>query len=427
MPEPTPTVFDSLIPELRKAIADAGYTQPTPIQAAAIPPLLKGEDLLGCAQTGTGKTAAFALPILQRLAKEDVARSLQRRHPRALILAPTRELAAQIDENIMTYGKYLRLPHAVVFGGVGIEPQIDKLARGVAILTATPGRLRDLVNRKALFLDHVDTVVLDEADRMLDMGFLPEIKAIIAMLPHKRQSLFFSATLVPEISRLARSFLTAPRPVEVAIEPEKPTVERIRQQVFFVDQEHKLGLLKELLNRPEFSKVILFSRMRHLANRLERTLRHEGFATAAIHGDKSQGARTNALNAFKAGKVKVLVATDIAARGIDVDDVTHVINFDLPDEPETYVHRIGRTARAGAGGEAISIVCGHDRNALRDIEKFIAMQVPWDKTHPLHSEKARTAMGAEATFQRKQRAPRPPRAQRPPQQKQKPRDNSKKR
>lgn len=405
------SVFDSLIPELIKAIGDAGYTTPTPIQTQAIPHLLKGKDLLGCAQTGTGKTAAFTLPILNKLAKENVVKSLQRKCPRALILTPTRELAAQINDNIATYAKYTRVPYGVVFGGVSIQPQMDMLAHGCAILTATPGRLLDLLNQRAVFLDHIDVVVLDEADRMLDMGFLPDIRKIIALLPERRQSLFFSATLSNAITTLARSFIRN-KPAEVRIEPEKPTVERINQRVLFVDKEDKYALLKSLLDNPAYQKVIIFSRMKHYADRLCKNLVRDKYLAAAIHGEKSQGARTRALEGFKNNQVRILVATDIAARGIDVDDVTHVINFDLPEESATYVHRIGRTARAGASGEALSFVCAHDRNALRDIEKFIAMRIAIDMNNPLHSDAARNAMGADASFKRVQRPPRSARVQR---------------
>lgn len=401
------SVFDTLIPPLQKAIAEINYTTPTPIQKQAMPYLFEGRDLFGCAQTGTGKTAAFALPILNRLAKEDVLRTLQRKFPRALILTPTRELAAQINDNIASYAKYVRVPYGVVFGGVGIQPQIAQLARGVAILTATPGRLLDLLNQKAVFLDHIDTVVLDEADRMLDMGFLPDIRKIIAHLPKQRQSLFFSATLSDEITKLARSFINT-KPAEVRITPEQPAVDRITQKIYFVDKENKYALLKMLLDKPELQRTIVFMRMKHMADRVSRNLMRDHYPTAAIHGDKSQGARTRALEQFKSGEARILVATDIAARGIDVDDVTHVINFDLPEEEETYVHRIGRTARAGASGAAISLVCAHDRNALRDIEKFLRRNIPVETAgNPLHSEAARTAMGADASFKRAVRPPRP--------------------
>ena len=394
-------VFEALNPALRKAIAAVGYTVPTPIQAKAIPPLLKGRDLIGCAQTGTGKTAAFALPILHRLALEN--RAVRPCRPHVLILAPTRELVAQIGENVEAYARFQKTPSAVVFGGVNITPQIRKLEAGVAVLVATPGRLLDLCAQKALFLDSIRTVVLDEADRMLDMGFLPDIRRILDRLPERRQSLFFSATLSPEITELAEQFVRG-EAVTIRIDPGKPAVERIRQTVYFVDKENKVALLKELLENPKAFRVIVFPRMKHGADRLCRQLTKAGFKAAALHGDKSQNARLRALSGFRDGTIHVLVATDIAARGIDVDDVTHVINYDLPDEPETYVHRIGRTARAGAEGEAISLVCAQDRNALRDIERFIRRPIPQKLDHPFHSETARTAMGAVAS--------RPPRGER---------------
>lgn len=388
-----PTVFDQLNPNLRRAIADLGYKAPSPIQREAIGPILAGRDLMGCAQTGTGKTAAFCLPLLHRLAAEHA--TVRPLRPRVLILAPTRELAAQIGENLSAYAKYQKTPSAVVFGGVNINPQIEALRRGVAVLVATPGRLLDLCGQRALFLDAVNAVVLDEADRMLDMGFLPDIRKVLDRLPARRQSLFFSATLSPEIADLAKRFIRT-KPVTVRIDPGTPAVERIAQRVLFVDKENKYNLLKWLLDNPKCFRVIVFPRMKHGADRLCKQLIRDGFPAAALHGDKSQNARTRALEGFRSGKVQVLVATDIAARGIDVDDVTHVVNYDLPDEPETYVHRIGRTARAGAEGEAISLVCAHDRQALREIERFIGRAIPQQLDQPLHSEFARNAMGADA-------------------------------
>ncbi len=388
------SVFEQLNKQLRLAIKDAGYEKATPIQAKAIPILLKGKDLMGCAQTGTGKTAAFALPILHRLALLNMP--VRPNAPQVLILAPTRELAAQIGDNLYQYTKYQRTSYAVVFGGVNINPQIQQLDRGVAILVATPGRLLDLCMQRHCSLASVQTVVLDEADRMLDMGFLPDIRKIIARLPEQRQSLFFSATLSAEVTTLAESFIHGTAE-EVRIDPGKPAVERIRQSVYFVDKEHKLDVLKTLLDDPKAFRVIVFPRMKHGADRLCKQLTKAGFKAAALHGDKSQNARLRALSEFREGKVQVLVATDIAARGIDVDDVTHVVNFDLPDEEETYVHRIGRTARAGAEGEAISLVAAQDRNALRAIEKFIRREIPQRLEHPWHSEAARTAMGAAAS------------------------------
>ena len=401
-------VFARLNPALRRAIEKMGYRAPTPIQADAIPPVLEGRDVMGCAQTGTGKTAAFCLPLLHRLAATHA--TVRPGRPRVLILAPTRELAAQIGENLAAYAKGLAIPTAVVFGGVSANPQIEALRRGVAVLVATPGRLLDLCLQRHLALDGVDAVVLDEADRMLDMGFLPDISKILERLPAKRQSLFFSATLAPEVVALAKRFIRG-QAVTVRVDPGQPTVERIRQRVLFVDKENKLALLKWVLDSPKCFRVIVFPRMKHGADRLAKQLTRDGFPAAALHSDKSQGARQRALEAFRSGKIQVLVATDIAARGIDVDDVTHVINYDLPDEPETYVHRIGRTARAGAEGEAISLVCAHDRQALRDIERLIGKPIPQQLDHPLHSEAARTAMGADAV--RPKRRPAPPPQARP--------------
>lgn len=387
------TVFELLNKHLKRAIDEMGYAQPTPIQQQAIQPVLEGRDVFGCAQTGTGKTAAFSLPLLHRLAER--REPLRPCRPLLLILAPTRELAAQIGENIEAYAKYQGTSCLTVFGGVNIRPQMDQLKKGVAVLVATPGRLLDLCAQQALFLDRIHAVVLDEADRMLDMGFLPDIRKILVKLPKQRQSLFFSATLTPEISDLAGQFIRT-EPVEIRIDPGTPTAEKVAQRVLFVDKENKYALLKWVLDSPKCFRVIVFPRMKHNADRLSKQLTRDGFPAASLHGDKSQNARMRALEGFKSGKIQVLVATDIAARGIDVEDVTHVINYDLPDEPETYVHRIGRTARAGAGGEGISLVCAHDRDALRSIERFIGRKVPQDLNHPLHSETARNAMGAEA-------------------------------
>lgn len=392
------SVFEKLNPALQRAIAEKGYKTPSPIQAQAIEPVLEGRDVMGCAQTGTGKTAAFSLPLLHRLAAEH--RAVRPLRPSVLILAPTRELAAQIGENITAYAKYQQTPCAVVFGGVNINPQIERLRSGVAVLVATPGRLLDLCNQRALHLDAIKAVVLDEADRMLDMGFLPDIRKILAKLPQKRQSLFFSATLAPDVVDLAKSFIRT-NPVRIHIDPETPAVERIAQRALFVEKETKYNLLKWLLESPKCFRVIVFPRMKHGADRLSKQLTRDGFPSASLHGDKSQGARLRALEGFRTGKIQVLVATDIAARGIDVDDITHVINYDLPDEPETYIHRIGRTARAGAEGEAISLVCAHDRQALRTIERCIGKTVPQDLNHPFHSEFARNAMGSDAVRPKK--------------------------
>jgi len=385
-------VFAELLPELRRAVAEEGYPEPTPIQEQAIPPLLAGRDLIGCAQTGTGKTAAFVLPILQFLSGNP--RPTMRNRPRALILAPTRELAAQIGESIRAYGRHLRHSQVVIFGGVGQHPQVVALQRGVDFAVATPGRLLDLMQQGHVRLDAVEIFVLDEADRMFDMGFLPDVRRIIAKLPARRQSLFFSATMAPEIVALARTLVCDP--VQVAIAPERPTVERIAQKVMFVEPEQKDELLAELLRDTRIDRVLVFTRMKHAADKVMRRLAASGITAAAIHGNKSQNARTAALAGFKAGRIRVLVATDIAARGIDVDGITHVINYDLPHEPETYIHRIGRTARAGAAGDAVSFCGSRERDDLRAIERLIRQQIPVNQAHRHHSEAARLATGAAA-------------------------------
>lgn len=366
MPEAHPT-FDGLglIPELLSAVKRAGYARPTPIQQLAIPPALSGRDVLGCAQTGTGKTATFALPLLQHLD----ARVGNKPRLRALILTPTRELAAQIGESIRTYGEDLDLWHTVIFGGVNDKPQIAELRRGVDLLVATPGRLLDLMGRGVVALDEVELFVLDEADRMLDMGFLPDVRRITKALPKDRQTMFFSATMPPPIRKLAEGLLD--RPVSVAVTPVASTVDAIEQRVFFVKKADKRHLLAKLLRDPSVEHTLVFSRTKHGANRIVRQLERAGISAQAIHGNKSQGARTRALDAFRSGTLKVLVATDIAARGIDVDGVSHVINFDLPNVAETYVHRIGRTARAGASGVAWSFCDAEERPYLASIEKLI--------------------------------------------------------
>jgi ATP-dependent RNA helicase RhlE len=371
MPEAHLT-FDGLglIPDLLSAIKRAGYVTPTPIQQLAIPPALAGRDVLGCAQTGTGKTATFALPMLQHL--DELVSNKPRL--RALILTPTRELAAQISASIESYGQDLNLWHTVIFGGVSDKPQIKELDRGVDLLVATPGRLLDLMGRGVVRLDEVELFVLDEADRMLDMGFLPDVRRITKALPKDRQTMFFSATMPPQIRRLAEGLLD--RPVSVAVAPVSSTVDLIQQQVFFVKKSDKRTLLVELLRDPKVEHTLVFSRTKHGANRIVKQLDKAGIAAAAIHGNKSQGARTRALDSFRTGELKVLVATDIAARGIDVEGVTHVINFDLPNVPETYVHRIGRTARAGASGTAWSLCDAEERPFLASIEKLIDKRIP---------------------------------------------------
>ena len=381
--------FGALLPSLQRAVRENGYSEPTPIQTQSLPPLLERRDLYGCAQTGTGKTAAFALPILQRLAQEETPR--RRQHPHALILAPTRELAAQISESIKTYGRYTDARTAVIFGGVGQGPQVNALRRGVDIVVATPGRLLDLMQQRVLFLDDVGIFVLDEGDRMLDMGFLPDIRRIVSALPAQRQSMLFSATLPDAIVRLADEIVTDP--VRIAITPEQPAVESIRQKVLFVDKGQKMSLLVDLLRDESKCRVIVFAQMKHVANRIAQKLEKAGIGAAAIHGNKSQAARTRALHGFKRGQVRVLVATDIAARGLDVTDVSHVINYDLPLEAETYVHRIGRTARAGADGSAVSFCSGSERSLLNDIERLLRTEVPVDHDHAYHCEKARRGHG----------------------------------
>lgn len=378
-----PIQFSSLplIEPILRAVNDTGYTTPTPIQLAAIPSLLEGKDLLGCAQTGTGKTAAFALPILQRLAEKN--QRPERKHARALILTPTRELAVQIHESFQTYGKYLRLSYSVIFGGVGQGPQVRSMANGVDVLIATPGRLLDLISQHHVSLKKLEIFVLDEADRMLDMGFIHDIRKLISMLPAQRHNLFFSATMPPEIERLAGTLLK--NPVRVEVTPVSSTAEKIDQTVMYVDRDKKKSLLRHVLQDKALKRVIVFTRTKRGANQVSEVLAKNGVSSAAIHGNKSQGARQRALDDFKAGRVRVLVATDIAARGIDVDGITHVINFELPNVSESYVHRIGRTARANAEGSAISFCDTEEKAYLRDIEKLIGQKVEVITDQPYHS------------------------------------------
>ena len=352
---------------IQRALAARKYQSPTPIQVGAIPELLAGRDLLGIAQTGTGKTAAFALPILQRLSEN--RRNTPKNCPRALVLAPTRELAIQIGEAFQAYGRDLPLRQAVIFGGVNQKPQVQALSRGVDIVIATPGRLLDLLGQGRLGLAAVECFVLDEADRMLDMGFVRDVRKIVAALPEARQSLLFSATMPGEIGRLSSEMLR--RPVRVEVAPQATPIERIAQSVYHVGAGDKTALLADLLADRALRRVIVFARTKHRANRVAQKLDRGGIAAEAIHGNKSQNARQRALERFRAGRVRVLVATDIAARGIDVEGVTHVINYELPNEPESYVHRIGRTARAGAGGAALSFCDPAERGYLRDIERLI--------------------------------------------------------
>lgn len=365
-----------LQPAILKAVSEAGYTSPSPIQAGAIPPVLAGRDLLGCAQTGTGKTAAFALPILQNLS----AQTPQRPCIRALILTPTRELALQIGDSFSAYGKHLKLRHTVIFGGVGQQPQVEALRRGVDILIACPGRLNDLIGQRLIDLSGIEIFVLDEADRMLDMGFVHDVKKVIAKLPRRRQTLLFSATMPKEIEELADSLLHDPAVIKV--DPVSSTVDRIDQKLYFVEKKQKIELLAYLLQDKSIVNALVFSRTKHGADRIARLLNKAGITAAAIHGNKSQTARVNALEGFKAGKTRVLVATDIAARGIDINELSHVFNYDLPEVPETYVHRIGRTARAGADGVAISFCSTEEREYLAGIEKLNRKKIPVVTGHP---------------------------------------------
>jgi ATP-dependent RNA helicase RhlE len=381
----------NIIDPLCRALAKEGYTAPTPIQVLAIPPLLMGKDLMGIAQTGTGKTAAFVLPILQRISEEH--RSVQPGVPRALVLAPTRELAAQIDQSFATYGQFLRFRHTVIFGGVRQGPQVKMLSRGVDVLVATPGRLLDLMNQGFIMLKGVEFFVLDEIDRMLDMGFVKDMKKIVSALPAKHQSLFFSATMSQETGEFAKRLLCDPVKVEAA--PGASTLECIDERVFFVDQNNKYPLLQGLLKEGDIERALIFTRTKHRADKLAQMLSKNQINADAIHGNKSQNQRTKAMQDFKSGRLRVLVATDIAARGIDVDDISHVINFDLPSEPESYVHRIGRTGRAGAKGMAYSFCAAEERNMLRSIERLTRMEIEI-MPHPYHSEKAKIAVGAAA-------------------------------
>ncbi|MEX0717315.1 MAG: DEAD/DEAH box helicase [Planctomycetaceae bacterium] len=385
-----PTSFSelNLLAPLQLAIEESGYTTPTPIQAEAIPHLLAGRDLMGCAQTGTGKTAAFALPLLHHMASTQ--RAATPKAPRVLVLSPTRELAAQIGESFATYGRHLKFRQTVVFGGVGQVPQVRAMNRGVHVLVATPGRLLDLMNQGHIKLDRLEYFVLDEADRMLDMGFLPDLRRIIACLPAKRQSLFFSATLPPHAAELAETLLTDP--VRVAISPQSATVELIEQRVMFVERHDKEALLHRVLDAPHVARALVFTRTKHGADRVAQRLNRGGIQADAIHGNKSQTARTRVLDGFRNGRLAVLVATDVAARGIDVDGITHVINYDMPHEAESYVHRIGRTGRAGAAGIALSFCDSTERDSLRAIEKLTRTSIDVDAEHPFHS----TAVAAPA-------------------------------
>ncbi|MDA3876743.1 MAG: DEAD/DEAH box helicase [Halothiobacillus sp.] len=362
-----------LMPELLTALDAVGYTTPTPIQREAIPVVLTGRDLLAAAQTGTGKTAGFTLPLLQRLSTTPVQHPSTKPRIRALVLTPTRELAAQVEESVKEYGQHLNLTSMVIFGGVNINPQRDRLRKRLDILVATPGRLLDHVGQGSVDLGGVEILVLDEADRMLDMGFIRDIKRILALLPKKRQNLLFSATFAPEIKTFASSLLDNPAKVEVA--PQVTTAERVTQRIYPVNRDAKKALLHKLIDEGQWNQVLVFTRTKHGANRLAEQLDKDGIPAMAIHGNKSQAAREKALSAFKAGKLRVLVATDIAARGIDIDALPHVVNYELPNVPEDYVHRIGRTGRAGAGGEALSLVCVDEHKLLADIERTIRQKL----------------------------------------------------
>jgi ATP-dependent RNA helicase RhlE len=398
-----------LITPLLKALKAEGYTSPTPIQEQAIPVVLEGCDLLGCAQTGTGKTAAFALPIMQILL-ENQQQSKGYKHIRTLILTPTRELAVQIDESFESYGRFTGLKHDVIFGGVSQHTQTLALRNGTDILVATPGRLLDLMNQGYVHLDHLEIFVLDEADRMLDMGFINDVKKVIRELPAQRQTLFFSATMPPQISGLADSILH--EPVKVEVTPVSSTAETIEQSVFFVAGRDKHSLLVHLLQEKSISRTLVFARTKHGEDKIAKELKKMNISSDAIHGNKTQTARQNALKNFKNNRLKVLVATDIAARGIDVDNLTHVINFDLPNVPETYVHRIGRTGRAGSSGMAFSFCNAEEREYLRDINKLIGKKIPAE-AHPFEANAdAESSKPAARPAQQRQRSFRKPQAAR---------------
>jgi ATP-dependent RNA helicase RhlE len=367
----------SLIAPILRAVQEEGYTHPTPIQQQAIPVVLNHRDILGCAQTGTGKTAAFAIPVLQLLSENPTK---GQRHIRTLILTPTRELAIQINESFAAYGKHLSLNHAVIYGGVSQLAQTNALRKGLDILIATPGRLLDLMQQGFVHLNKIEIFVLDEADRMLDMGFINDVKKVVTKLPHKRQTLFFSATMPNDIIKLANTILTDP--VEVAVTPPSSTVDKINQKLYYVTKGEKKNLLHHILKDKAIRSALIFTRTKHGADKVMRELNKNGIKALAIHGNKSQNARQHALNDFKSGAIRVLVATDIAARGIDVDHLSHVINFDLPNVPETYVHRIGRTGRAGADGVAISFCDSEEKAFLKDIQKDIGKTIPVVEEHP---------------------------------------------
>jgi ATP-dependent RNA helicase RhlE len=385
-----------LIEPLQRAIAAENYRTPTAIQARAIPPLLEGRDLLGCAQTGTGKTAAFALPVLQRL---EQTRERGRRHIRAVVLAPTRELAAQIQKSFETYGRHISLESMKIYGGVSEKPQIRRLRQGVDLVVACPGRFLDLLGRGFVDLSSVECFVLDEADRMLDMGFIHDIRKIIENMPKRRQNLLFSATLPAAIKKLSNAMLH--KPVRIEVEPDEPTLDAIQQSIMYVDKRDKKKLIAELLGAPEVERAIVFTRTKHGAKRLSKRLGKAGFPSIDIHGNKSQNQRRKALDGFRRGSYDVLVATDVASRGIDVDDITHVFQFDLPDDPESYVHRIGRTGRAGRDGIAVSFCDESEAKKLRKVEKVIGQSIPADEDHQYHHAAAMPSRGRRSSRRRR--------------------------
>jgi ATP-dependent RNA helicase RhlE len=370
-----------IIPEIQSALKSLDYLSPTPIQAESIPPLLEGQDLLGCAQTGTGKTAAFAIPLLQKI--QQLGKYATPYQPVGLIVAPTRELVVQIAENMSAIGKNIKFRQTTVFGGVGQRPQVTALAKGVHVVIATPGRLLDLIDQEYCSLSKLQYFVLDEADRMLDMGFMPDIQKIVRMLPKNRQSVFLSATMPAPIEKLASSLLH--NHATVMVTPPSRTADRVKQTVMFVDRGNKRKLLDLLLSESSRTRVLVFMRTKHGADRLYKSLVDAGISAEGIHGGRSQNARQRVLNSFRDGEIRVLIATDVASRGIDIDEISHVINYDVPVEAEAYVHRIGRTARAGASGESITLCDGDELKYLREIEKTIGMAIPIDRDHPFHS------------------------------------------
>ncbi|MDF3821052.1 DEAD/DEAH box helicase [Leptospira sp. 96542] len=379
----------NLDPSIQKAVKESGYNSPTPIQVQSIPILLKNKDLLGCAQTGTGKTAAFALPIIQNLIIKN--RKPIPKEPKVLVLVPTRELAVQVNESFVFYGKYTDVKTAVIYGGVGQNPQAKSIASGIDVLIATPGRLVDLMDQRLVFLKSLEVFVLDEADRMLDMGFIHAIRKIITYLPKNRQNLFFSATMPPDIEKLAKTILVDP--IRIDITPVSSTVELIKQSVLFVEQSSKKDLLIHLFKDKNLRKTIIFTKTKHGANKVSELLNKNKISSDVIHGNKSQSARQRALEDLRTGKNRALVATDLAARGIDIDDITHVINFEIPYVPETYVHRIGRTARAGKEGVAFSLCEKDERSLIKDIEKVIGISIPVERNHPYHSDEVEKHTG----------------------------------